>query len=107
MGLQMNGMDGIEAIQTIRKEFSKARILVLTTYDGDVQITRAVKAGASGYPLKSTLRHDLVRAIRAVHAGQRAISPEVAVQLSSYFDANETHSSRSRSARKDFRRQFQ
>lgn len=88
MDLQMNGMDGIEAIQKIRSEFPRARLLVLTTYDGDVQVTRALKAGASGYLLKSLLRHDLVRSIRAVHAGQRSIPPEVAVQLSGYIDAD-------------------
>ncbi len=87
MDLQMTGMNGIEAIQAIRREFPAARLIVLTTYDGDVQVTRALKAGASGYLLKSMLRHDLLRAIRTVHAGQRAIPPEVAVQLSGYIDA--------------------
>lgn len=88
MDLQMNGMSGIEAIQAIRSEFPRARLLVLTTYDGDVQVTRALKAGAAGYLLKSMLRHDLIRAIRTVHAGQRCIPPEVAVQLSGYIDAD-------------------
>jgi len=88
MDLQMSGMGGIEAIQAIRGEFPNARLLVLTTYDGDVQVTRALKAGASGYLLKSMLRHDLIRAIRTVHAGQRCIPAEVAVQLSGYIDAD-------------------
>lgn len=76
MDLQMAGMDGIETIQAIRGEFPAARLIVLTTYDGDVQVTRALKAGASGYLLKSMLRHDLIGAIRTVHAGRRAIPPE-------------------------------
>jgi len=88
MDLQMAGMNGIEAIQAIRSEFPQARLIVLTTYDGDVQVTRALKAGASGYLLKSMLRNDLIRAIRTVHGGQRSIPPEVAVQLSGYIDAD-------------------
>jgi DNA-binding NarL/FixJ family response regulator len=88
MDLQMSGMGGIEAIQAIRKDFPQARLIVLTTYDGDVQVTRALKAGASGYLLKSTLRHDLINAVHKVHAGQRYIPPEVAVQVSGYVDAD-------------------
>lgn len=88
MDLQMAGMNGIEAIQKIRSEFPNARLIVLTTYDGDVQVRRALKAGAQGYLLKSMLRHDLLRAIRTVHAGQRSIPAEVAVQLSDYIDAD-------------------
>lgn len=88
MDLQMAGMDGIETIQAIRGEFPAARLIVLTTYDGDVQVTRALKAGASGYLLKSMLRHDLISAIRTVHAGRRAIPPDIAVQLSGYIDAD-------------------
>lgn len=88
MDLQMSGMGGIEAIQAIRAEFPKARMLVLTTYDGDVQVMRALKAGASGYLLKSMLRQDLLTAIRKVHAGQRVIPSEVAVQMSGYIDAD-------------------
>lgn len=88
MDLQMAGMNGIEAIQKIRSEFPNARLIVLTTYDGDVQVRRALKAGAQGYLLKSMLRHDLLRAIRTVHAGQRSIPAEVAVQLSGYIDAD-------------------
>ncbi|HEX3662329.1 MAG TPA: response regulator transcription factor [Acidobacteriaceae bacterium] len=87
MDLQMSGMNGIEAIQAIRSEFPAARVIVLTTYDGDVQVTRALKAGASGYLLKSMLRHDLLRAIHTVHAGRRSLPPEIAVQLSGYIDA--------------------
>ncbi len=60
MDLQMPGLGGIAAIETIRREFPKARIIVLTTYSGDVQASRAFKAGAAGYLLKSMLRTDLV-----------------------------------------------
>jgi len=88
MDLQMAGMGGIEAIQTIRREFPSARLIVLTTYDGDVQVTRALKAGASGYLLKGMLRHELIRAIRTVHSGHRYIAPEVATQISGYIDAD-------------------
>jgi DNA-binding NarL/FixJ family response regulator len=88
MDLQMAGMNGIEAIRKIRGEFPNARLVVLTTYDGDVQVRRALKAGAQGYLLKSMLRHDLLRAIRTVHAGQRSIPAEVAVQLSGHIDAD-------------------
>jgi DNA-binding NarL/FixJ family response regulator len=88
MDLQMAGMSGIEAIQKIRAEFPRALLMVLTTYDGDVQVRRALKAGASGYLLKSMLRHDLIRAIRAVHEGKRFIPPEVAAQLTGYIDAD-------------------
>lgn len=88
MDLQMAGMNGIEAIQKIRGEFPNARIIVLTTYDGDVQVRRALKAGAQGYLLKSMLRHDLLRAIHSVHTGQRSIPQEIAMQLSDYIDAD-------------------
>ena len=88
MDLQMGEMGGIEAMQAIRRDFPQARCIVLTTYDGDVQVTRALKAGAVGYLLKGTLRHELVRAIRAVHAGQKAIPADVAVQLSGYIAAD-------------------
>ncbi|MGA7524165.1 MAG: response regulator transcription factor [Acidobacteriaceae bacterium] len=88
MDLQMAGMGGIEAIQKIRSEFPNARVIVLTTYDGDVQVRRALKAGASGYLLKNTLRQDLMQAIRSVHSGKRSIPPEVATQLSGYIDAD-------------------
>lgn len=88
MDLQMTGMSGIEAMQAIRSEFPSARLIVLTTYDGDVQVTRALKAGAQGYLLKSMVRHDLLRAIRTVHGGRRSIPPEVATQISGYIDAD-------------------
>jgi DNA-binding NarL/FixJ family response regulator len=84
MDLQMPDASGIEAIQSIRNEFPAARIIVLTMYDGDVQATRALRAGASGYLLKNTLRKELVDAIRLVHAGHRRIPPEIAVVLAEH-----------------------
>ena len=84
MDLQMPGINGIEAIIAIRREFSNARFIVLTTYQGDVQALRALKAGASGYLLKSMLRKGLLDTIRAVHAGRRCISPEIAAELADH-----------------------
>ena len=84
MDLQMPEMDGIEAIRAIRAEFPEARIVVLTTYDGDFLALRAIKAGAAGYLLKSMLRKELLETIRAVHAGKRRIPPEVAVGIAEH-----------------------
>jgi DNA-binding NarL/FixJ family response regulator len=81
MDLQMPDISGIEAIIAIRSEFPDARIVVLTTYAGDVQVVRALKAGARGYLLKGNVHTDLLATIRAVHAGQKRISPEVAADL--------------------------
>ena len=78
MDLQMPDMDGIEATVAIRDEFPEARIIVLTTYKGDVQVLRALKAGARAYLLKGLLRKELLETIRAVYAGQKRIPPEVA-----------------------------
>lgn len=77
MDLQMPEMDGLDALETIRQRHPDARIVVLTTYPGDAQVLRAIKAGACGYLLKSTLRKELLSTIRSVHAGKRALSPEV------------------------------
>ena len=85
MDLQMPEMSGIDAIIAIRREFSSARIIVLTTYQGDVHARHALKAGASGYLLKNMLRKDLVDTIRAVHAGRRRIPPEVAAELAEHI----------------------
>jgi DNA-binding NarL/FixJ family response regulator len=81
MDLQMPDISGIEAIIAIRSEFPDARIVVLTTYAGDVQVMRALKAGARGYLLKGNVHTDLLATIRAVHAGQKRIPPEVAAEL--------------------------
>lgn len=85
MDLQMPDMNGIEAIAAIRNEFPTARFVVLTTYQGDVQAVRALKAGASGYLLKSMLRKDLLDTIRIVHAGKRRIPSEIASELANYM----------------------
>jgi DNA-binding NarL/FixJ family response regulator len=81
MDLQMPALNGIEAIIGIRSEFPNARIVVLTTYAGDIQVLRALKAGARGYVLKGHVRRELLDTIRAVHAGQKRIPPEVAAQV--------------------------
>lgn len=81
MDLRMPDMDGIRATSLIREQFPDARIIVLTTYPGDVQALGALKAGAMGYLLKSSLGTELLDAIRAVHAGKRFIPPEVATEL--------------------------
>jgi DNA-binding NarL/FixJ family response regulator len=78
MDLRLPDGSGIEAITRIRKQFSAARIIILTTYQGEVQAVRAIRAGAMGYVLKSSLRRDLVKTIRAVHLGQRVIPPDIA-----------------------------
>ena len=81
MDLEMPTMNGVQAIQAIRNRQPDARIVVLTMYHGDEDIYRAVAAGAMGYLLKDTLPDDLIRVIRDVHAGQRAIPPEIAAVL--------------------------
>ena len=78
MDLQMPGMDGITAMAAILQEFPKACIVVLTTYSGDIQATRALKLGAMGYLLKSTLRTELIDTIRSVHAGRRCVPSQIA-----------------------------
>ena len=85
MDLQMPGLSGIDAIGTIRHEFPKARIIVLTTYSGDIQASRALKAGAVGYLLKSMLRTDLVNTIRDVHMGRKHIPPEIAASMAEHL----------------------
>jgi DNA-binding NarL/FixJ family response regulator len=84
MDLQMPGLNGIEAIIGIRSEFSNARIIVLTTYAGDVQVLRALKAGARAFVLKGHVHRELLETIRAVHAGQKRIPPEVAAGLADH-----------------------
>src|SRR5258708_1358680 len=84
MELQMPEMGGLDAIMAIRGEFPDARVIVLTTYAGDVQALRALKAGARGYLLKDTLHKGLLDTIRAVHAGKKSLSPEVSFQLAEH-----------------------
>jgi DNA-binding NarL/FixJ family response regulator len=84
MDLQMPEMDGIDAIIAIRNEFPEARIIVLTTYVGDVQILRALKAGARAYLLKNLLHKELLDTIRAVHAGKKTLSPDASYQLAEH-----------------------
>ncbi|HEX3878114.1 MAG TPA: response regulator transcription factor [Bryobacteraceae bacterium] len=86
MDLQMPEMSGIDAMIAIRGEFPDARIIVLTTHAGDVQISRALKAGARGYLLKGLLRKELLDTIRAVHAGQRRLSSEVAAEIAEHVN---------------------
>lgn len=84
MDLQMPQMGGVEAIRTIREEFPSAIILVLTTYKGDVQALRALKAGAQGYLLKSALRKELLETIRSLFAGKRCIPAEIAAEIAGH-----------------------
>jgi DNA-binding NarL/FixJ family response regulator len=88
MDLQMPEMNGIDAIIAIRGEYPAARIVVLTTYEGDALAARALKAGAQAYVLKGLVRKDLLETIRAVHAGSKRISPDVAEQLACHMVAN-------------------
>ena len=84
MDLQMPAMGGLDAMIAIRGEFPDARIIVLTTYAGDAQILRALKAGARAYLLKNLLHKELLETIRAVHAGKKTVSPEVSFQLAEH-----------------------
>jgi DNA-binding NarL/FixJ family response regulator len=84
MDLQMPEMSGVDAIVAVRGEFPDAKIIVLTTYHGDVQILRALKAGAHGYLLKNTLHKELLDTIRAVHAGRKALSPEASYEMAEH-----------------------
>ena len=84
MDLQMPEMNGLDALIAIRTEFPEARVVVLTTYEGDVHILRALKAGAQGYLLKNTLHSELLRTIRAAHAGKRSLSPEVSHEIAQH-----------------------
>lgn len=84
MDLQMPDMNGTEAIIEIQSEFPDARIIVLTTYNGDTQVSKALKAGARAYILKGDVHLELLEAIRAVHAGQKRIPAEIAVELAAH-----------------------
>jgi len=84
MDLQLPEMNGLDALSAIRGEFPEARIIVLTTYAGDMQVLRAIKAGARAYLLKDTLHKELVDTIRAVHAGKKYISTEASFELAEH-----------------------
>ena len=84
MDLQMPEMNGLDATIAIRNEFPNSRIVVLTTYSGDVQVLRALRAGAQGYLLKSLLHEELLETIRAVHAGKKALSPEASYEIAQH-----------------------
>src|SRR5215204_4946094 len=85
MDLRLPDMSGIEAMSAILKEFPKARVIILTMFEGDVEIQRALKAGARGYMLKTMPPGELVRVIRRIHAGKKYIPPEVAANLAEHF----------------------
>jgi len=85
MDLRMPVMDGIGAVQEIRQEFPEARIIALTSYDGDQDIYRALEAGVRGYLLKETVHAEIVSAIRTVHAGRKLVSQDAAQRLAEYF----------------------
>jgi DNA-binding NarL/FixJ family response regulator len=87
--LQMPELNGIEVIRQILQMQSRARCIVLTTYRGDVQASRAFKAGAVGYLLKTMLRKELVQAIRAVHSGLRYVPNEIACELTQHFSSDD------------------
>jgi DNA-binding NarL/FixJ family response regulator len=89
MDLRIPEMSGIECIIAIRSEFPSARIIVLTTYPGDVQVVRALKAGARGYVLKIQLNRELLEAIRAVHCGQKRIPAEIAAELAEHISEDD------------------
>jgi DNA-binding NarL/FixJ family response regulator len=84
MDLQMPEMNGLDAMNAIRGEFPEARIIVLTTYVGDAQVLRALKAGARGYLLKNSLHKELLEAIRCVHAGKKTLSTEASMELAEH-----------------------
>jgi DNA-binding NarL/FixJ family response regulator len=84
MDLQMPEMNGVDAMIAIRGEFPEARIIVLTTYTGDVQVVRALKAGARGYLLKNLLHKELLETIRTVHAGKKILSPEISLEIAEH-----------------------
>jgi DNA-binding NarL/FixJ family response regulator len=93
MDIQMPTLNGIEAISRIRNEFPGAKIIVLSTYSGDVQVLQAIKAGARGYIVKGHVHRELLNAVRSVHAGHKRIPPEIAAELAEHA-ADDSLSSR-------------
>jgi DNA-binding NarL/FixJ family response regulator len=89
MDLRMPDMNGIDATAAILQEFPNARVVILTTYPGDVSAARALKSGAKGYLLKGTIRNELVNAVRRIHAGYRHISPEVADEIAAHISSDD------------------
>lgn len=89
MDLRLPDLTGIEVLIAIRSEFPNARIIMLTTFDGDVDIRRALEAGASGYMLKSAPRKELLDAIRRVHSGKKSVPPEIAAHLAEHLSSEE------------------
>jgi DNA-binding NarL/FixJ family response regulator len=87
--LRMPRMNGLETIIAIRKHNPRARLIVLTTYSGDAQVVRALRAGASGYILKNMLRRELVDTVLAVHAGRRRVPPELAAEIVDHVDEDD------------------
>src|SRR6202140_3200561 len=85
MDLRLPDVSGIDAMMAIRAEFPEAPIIILTTFEGDFEIQRALQAGARGYLLKSAPPHDLVQAIRQVHTGKKRVAPDVAAQLAEHM----------------------
>jgi DNA-binding NarL/FixJ family response regulator len=85
MDLRMPQLDGITAVRQIRAEFPDARIIALTSYDGDQDIYQALEAGVRGYLLKETVHAEMIRAIHTVYSGKRLVPPEVAEKLSEFF----------------------
>lgn len=88
MDIQMPEINGIEATALILREFPGTRIIILTTYEGDVHALRALKAGAAGYMLKSMVRKELLDTIRNVHAGRRYVTPSIALAMASHLDVD-------------------
>ena len=89
MDLQLPELNGIDATIAIREEHPGARVIVLTTYEGDVRVRRALTAGAAGYLLKNMIRKELIEAIRAVHAGKKYIPPQIAAEVAEHYEADD------------------
>jgi DNA-binding NarL/FixJ family response regulator len=89
MDLSLSGLNGIDSLIAIREEFPEARVIILTRFDGDSEVQRALRAGARGYFLKSVAPNDLVAAIRQVHAGKKQIQPELLTQLAEHLGEEE------------------